>query len=239
MPTADDIMAKANQEVGLGETPPGSNHNVITEWYGADGPWCAMFVSWVLAHAGFSTSGGATLSVPGIVQTTTHGWAYVPYLLNAFRTANRVVDKPAHGDIVAYDWDRDGVPDHTGLVDAVLADGTIWAVEGNHGHVVQRVHRGLNLIEAFCRPPYDGTPAPGALPALAAGAPTFPGYCSLGSQDNATRAVQTRLCDLGKIVTINGVFGPETAGAVRSFQAQKGLAIDGIVGPLTWNALWT
>lgn len=239
MPTGTDIMAKANQELGLGETPPGSHHNVITEWYGADGPWCAMFVSWTLAHGGFSADKGATLSVPGVVQTTKHGWAYVPYLLNDFRTANRVVNTPLRGDIVAYDWDGHGRPDHTGLVDAVLADGTIWAIEGNHNHVVQRVHRARHVIQAFCRPPYDGTPDPAQRPAPAAGVPPFPGFCSLGSRDNATRAVQTRLNDLGKTLTVDGIFGKQTAAAVRSFQAQKGITIDGVVGPVTWEALWS
>ena len=36
---------------------------------------------------------------------------------------------------------------------------------------------------------------------------------------------------------IDGNFGPKTQDAVKSFQQGNNLAPDGVVGPLTWNAL--
>jgi len=38
-------------------------------------------------------------------------------------------------------------------------------------------------------------------------------------------------------LALDGDFGPTTEGRVKTFQSQKGLHADGIVGPLTWKAL--
>jgi peptidoglycan hydrolase-like protein with peptidoglycan-binding domain len=38
-------------------------------------------------------------------------------------------------------------------------------------------------------------------------------------------------------VAVDGIFGPNTESAVKSFQQSKGLAVDGIVGPNTWSKL--
>ncbi len=52
-------------------------------------------------------------------------------------------------------------------------------------------------------------------------------------------AVQKALEDFGfDTGGIDGLYGPKTKKAVKAFQAAKGLAVDGIVGPVTWAALF-
>lgn len=53
------------------------------------------------------------------------------------------------------------------------------------------------------------------------------------------RAVQLRLRELGLTpVEVDGVFGPQTVQRVRAFQEARGLKVDGVVGSVTWNALF-
>jgi murein L,D-transpeptidase YcbB/YkuD len=58
-----------------------------------------------------------------------------------------------------------------------------------------------------------------------------------GDQEHPVQTLQYLLRARGHNVTVDGIFGPVTAAAVRAFQQQEGLAVDGIVGPATWSAL--
>jgi peptidoglycan hydrolase-like protein with peptidoglycan-binding domain len=52
------------------------------------------------------------------------------------------------------------------------------------------------------------------------------------------RTIQQRLKDRGKVVAVDGSFGPKTHQVVVAFQMGKHLQPDGVVGPKTWAALW-
>jgi peptidoglycan hydrolase-like protein with peptidoglycan-binding domain len=59
-----------------------------------------------------------------------------------------------------------------------------------------------------------------------------------GATGDVVRRLQRalrRTPDLG--ISVDGVFGLQSEAAVKSFQEGAGLLVDGIVGPLTWNAL--
>ncbi len=58
-----------------------------------------------------------------------------------------------------------------------------------------------------------------------------------GDTGPSVTALQRRLGLAGFPVDVDGEFGPQTEEAVRKFQATRGLATDGVVGPDTWRAL--
>lgn len=58
-----------------------------------------------------------------------------------------------------------------------------------------------------------------------------------GSNGHPIKTLQYLLRARGPSVVIDGVFGPHTEAAVKAFQTSRGLAADGIVGPMTWTAI--
>jgi hypothetical protein len=65
-----------------------------------------------------------------------------------------------------------------------------------------------------------------------------PGMLAKGATGSRVTALQFDLSThAGHPIAVDGIFGPETDGAVRAFQGEEGLVVDGIVGPLTSAAL--
>ncbi len=60
---------------------------------------------------------------------------------------------------------------------------------------------------------------------------------SYAASSSTVRALQQQLNDRGYSVRVDGIFGPETAAAVRQFQADNSLVVDGVPGPATRSAL--
>jgi peptidoglycan hydrolase-like protein with peptidoglycan-binding domain len=59
-----------------------------------------------------------------------------------------------------------------------------------------------------------------------------------GSSGSAVKLAQRLLTDYGyEPGPVDGAFGPKTKKAVKQFQQDFGLAVDGIVGPKTWAML--
>ncbi len=61
----------------------------------------------------------------------------------------------------------------------------------------------------------------------------------IGSKDSEAIKIQERLKALGHYRgPIDGIFGGGTEAAVKAFQKDRGLKVDGQVGPITWKALF-
>jgi peptidoglycan hydrolase-like protein with peptidoglycan-binding domain len=50
---------------------------------------------------------------------------------------------------------------------------------------------------------------------------------------------QQRMKDRGWNISVDGIYGPQSAGVAYAFQVEKGLTPDSKVGPITWAAAWT
>lgn len=153
--TAERILALARGELGVKESPAGSNKvKYNTAYYGkevkgASYPWCCTFVWWLFREAGSSE-----LFYGG--QKT----AYCPALLNYHRRqAVRGDYKP--GDVIFFDFNGNGTPDHVGVCEAW--DGThITTIDGNtgegneaNGGCVMRRTRHKKYICGAYRPDYE------------------------------------------------------------------------------------
>lgn len=67
----------------------------------------------------------------------------------------------------------------------------------------------------------------------------LPGLVKRGMRGEAVKLLQSHLNTIGMtpVLKEDGIFGPNTERNVRAFQKEKGLVVDGIVGPYTWGAL--
>jgi N-acetylmuramoyl-L-alanine amidase len=59
----------------------------------------------------------------------------------------------------------------------------------------------------------------------------------LGDRGDAVRDLRARLADVGIPLRAGSTYDEPTRAAVRSFQEQRGLHVDGVCGPETWGAL--
>jgi len=147
----EKALALAVRYIGYAESPPGTNGNMFGAWYGANyEPWCAMFVTYCFEHVGNSPS-----------FLCGEYYSYVPYMVNDARSGRRglaTTSSPVPGDLVAYDWGRDGVFDHIGFFE----DGTVFswqAIEGNTstannsngGQVMRRTRKADDANVVFIR----------------------------------------------------------------------------------------
>jgi peptidoglycan hydrolase-like protein with peptidoglycan-binding domain len=116
------------------------------------------------------------------------------------------------------------------------ARGHNLAVDGKFGSVTEAAVKAFQTAKGITA---DGVVAPQTWSALII-------QVKKGSSGDAVRGVQEefqfRSGEPGKGLTVDGIFGPQTDSTVRGFQHALSLdipsvTVDGIVGPVTWQAL--
>ena len=115
--SSEEIVSVALSQVGnIGGQPYWS-------WYGFDSHvnWCACFVSWCANECGYIDAG----IIPKFASCTVGSNWFKARDLWKSRGAT-----PNVGDLVFFDWDTDGLPDHVGIVEYVK-DEKVYTVEGN------------------------------------------------------------------------------------------------------------
>ena len=194
---------------------------------------CAYFVSKIFKEAGNASlfyGGAITTYCPNAIKWCKANLAEIPIYL------------AMPSDIIFFDWEPNGVPNHIGFVDHRLSDAQIYTLEGNTTSkgIVARRTRPLKYVQGVFRPHFKGTYDTSK--ALAVDGQF--GYNSIAMLQKAlgikvdgilgkdtVKALQKRVA-----VTQDGAWGPNTSKAV---QKMVGTTVDGAFGEKSVKALQT
>jgi hypothetical protein len=139
------IVDLATAEIGYKEGV--NKDNKFGVWFGLNNvSWCMIFCCKMYSDAGFPIKGDWG-----------KGFASVPNALKHFTSTGEITNQPQIGDLVIFDWNANGNPDHVGLFVCHNDDGTITTIEGNTsdgnpsdgGTVQKKTTRKLTQVEAF------------------------------------------------------------------------------------------
>lgn len=235
MSKADTLISWAEGQIGTAEDPKGSNNvRYNTVYYGRQisgsaYQWCMAFV-WV----GFKETGLGNLFMDGgktASCTALMRWAKA--------NGQWVTGDFAKGDIILFQFDSDDFADHVGIYTGNKSGTSLICIEGNTNDKVARVARQPSIILGAYRPKWDDTtdddinvptkPTTGILPEL-----------KFGDKSEAVRSMQQLLIAKGFYCGPygdDGEIGSATQLAIKNFQRDRGLDVDGICGDKTWNRL--
>jgi peptidoglycan hydrolase-like protein with peptidoglycan-binding domain len=150
-------------------------------------------------------------------------------------------------------------PGSYGTGNGVRLSGSSWnSYKGvlGHQHVPENDHGDpgdipiakIMGITPAPQPPQPTPPPAGKAPAFPYPSSDYLGttrsdpHCHSGyyaSDQPNIRTWQHQMAARGWSIGVDGLYGPESESVCRQFQSEKGLAVDGLVGPNTWSKSWT
>ena len=188
--------------------------------------WCACFISWLAEKLGITDIIPVDMSCNSQIKKFKS--------MGVWHTDSNIQS----GDILYYDWDSSGDADHVGIVEKAN-NSLLTVIEGNNGNYpddkVRRreIYSESFLIFGYARPKYPTLENKSDINI------SFP-TIRKGNCGNVVKVLQFALVayeyNIGKY-GIDGEFGSDTESAVKQFQKNSGIEVDGIVGRDTWNKL--
>ena len=192
--------------------------------------WCNAFVDYIANEGGVSAlyfNGKKETYCPTSIKWCNKNLALIPpYLALPM-------------DIIYFDWEKNGVPNHIGFVRSKKDTNTILTIEGNtNGGVVAQKTRAVKYVQGIYRPHFKGTFKLGMI--------AVDGECGYSTIANLQRALKMSFNDgiLGKATvkalqkkagcTADGAWGPATSKAVQKLVGAK---VDGEFGPASVRSL--
>lgn len=187
--------------------------------------WCACFISWLAKK----------LKITDIIPVDMSCNSQIKKFkaLGVWHTDRNIQS----GDILYYDWDRlgDSRPaDHVGIV-IKNTNGILTVIEGNKGNEPydcvgkREISCNSSLIFGYARPKYRSDDVSISFPTI-----------RKNDTGTAVKVLQLALVayeyNIGKYGA-DGEFGLDTENAVKRFQKNSGIEVDGIVGRDTWSKL--
>ena len=241
--SANDIVALAKTQIGVCEKPAKSNKTKYGKEFGANGePWCAIFLWWCFKHAEasglFPHNSNAADAQDLIVSRC--GGKWIMKKTRSASTRKDYLKKAKPGDVVCFDFGRfDAWRSHIGIVEYVSGNYLI-CIEGNtsktgsqsNGGMVCRQRRIYTSVCSAARPKYSTGPAPTPKPYTGT-FPTLPkrGWFQKGDKGAQVSNLQRLLnWAIDETLIVDGELGPATVEAIRDYQRQYGLKVDGGFG---------
>lgn len=245
----EKFVNKAIEYIGSNEG--GSKHKYIIDTYNKIVPlprgyamkysdhWCATFVSFVSKECGLLDV------VPAECGCDRQ--------IDLWKKLGRWIEDdsyvPKVGMVIYYDWqdngigDNKGASDHVGIVVSVT-NGKIKVIEGNIKNNVG--YRTIDVNGKYIRgygDPDFASKSTGTVSVITSSKGDFTvdlKNLSKGSKGRQVEALQALLLGYGYSLPkygIDGSYGDETVKAVKNFQSDHKLVVDGKAGPATWQAL--
>lgn len=198
--------------------------------------WCNAYVDYIANEGGVSAlyfNGKKETYCPTSIKWCNKNLALIPpYLALPM-------------DIIYFDWEKNGVPNHIGFVRSKKDTNTILTIEGNtNGGVVAQKTRAVKYVQGIYRPHFKGTFKLGMI--------AVDGECGYSTIANLQRALKMSFNDgiLGKATVkalqkkagltgkaVDGAWGPATSRAVQKLTGLTGKAVDGEFGPASVRSL--